>query len=247
MNSGNLRSSSTGHKPLVVALVEDDRLLREEVELHLKNNGFIVHVANSANGLHDLMAQTFFDLYVLDWNLPGESGLSLSRRLRQLMPNTGIVIMTARVALNDRLSGYRDGGADIYMTKPVAPDELVMVLKSLGRRMNTQLTGQEWVMNLRDRTLTGPEPGQKLRLTHREKAILVALVQAKENTLDSAALCELIDNGYTEELAPSKHALEEVVARLRKKFKTIEAPDAEPAIKSVWGVGYQLCVPISFA
>lgn len=102
-------------------------------------------------------------------------------------------------------------------------------------------------MNLRERTLSGPQSEQKLRLTHREKALLVALAQAQDNTLDSSVLCELLDNGYAEDGAFSKHALEEVVARLRKKFRSVQPPDAEPAIKSVWGVGYQLCVPITFA
>lgn len=101
-------------------------------------------------------------------------------------------------------------------------------------------------MNLRDRTLQGPESEQKLRLTHREKALLVALVQAKENTLDSGMLCDLFDNGDTEETM-TKHALEELVARLRKKFRAVQPEGAEPALKSVWGVGYQLCVPITFA
>jgi DNA-binding response OmpR family regulator len=234
-------------RPLVVALVEDDRLLREEVELHLGQQGFIVHVANSASGLDDLMAQTYFDLYVLDWNLPGESGLSLSRRLRQALPKAAIVMMTARVSLTDRLSGYRDGGADIYMSKPVAPDELVMVLQSLGRRLQAHNTDQDWVMNLRDRTLTGPQSEQKLRLTHREKALLVALIQAKDNLLDSNVLCDLIDQGQADDGAMTKHALEEVVARLRKKLKTVQPLHAEPAIKSVWGVGYQLCASITFA
>lgn len=229
-----------------MALVEDDRLLREEIELHLRSHGFIVHASNCASGLDDLLAQTAVDLYIIDWNLPGENGLSLSRRLRFALPKSGIVLMTARVALHDRISGYSEGGADIYLTKPVAPDELVLVLRSLSRRLSTHLTGQEWVMNLRDRTLTGPLPEQKLRLTHREKALLVALVQAKENTLDSAVLSDLFDSADAEE-AMTKHALEEMVARLRKKFRAVQMPDAEPAIKSVWGVGYQLCLPITFA
>jgi DNA-binding response OmpR family regulator len=192
------------------------------------------------------MAHALIDLYVIDWNLPGESGLSLSRRLRKTLPKAAIVIMTARVALNDRLSGYRDGGADIYLTKPVVPDELVMILNSLGRRLHSHPAGQAWVMNLRDRTLTGNQPDQKLRLTHREKALLVALVQALDNTLDSGVLCDLLGNDDTDETSFSKHALEEVVGRLRKKFRAIQAADAEPAIKSVWGVGYQLCVSLTF-
>ena len=62
--------------PLVLALVEDDRLLREEIEVHLKAHGFEVHAANSASALDDILARQAIDLYILDLNLPGESGLS---------------------------------------------------------------------------------------------------------------------------------------------------------------------------
>ncbi len=230
--------------PLVVALVEDDRLLREEIVEHLQANGFLVHAVNSATALDDLVAVEAIDLYILDLNLPGESGLSLCRRLRQSLPQAGIVIMTARVTLHDKISGYKDGGADIYLTKPVAPDELVMVLLSLGRRIKKTSTGKEWSLSLRDRTLIGPEAQQKLRLTHREKSLLVALSQAKNNTLESGALCDIYSVGDSDELM-SKHALEELVARLRKKFREVQLPDEEAAIKSVWGVGYQLCVQIN--
>ncbi|WP_322991620.1 response regulator transcription factor [Limnohabitans sp.] len=231
--------------PLVLALVEDDRLLREEIEVHLRANGFDVYSANSASGLDDLSARIAFDLYLIDLNLPGENGLSLCRRVRQSRPDAGIVIMTARVALNDRIAGYKQGGADIYLTKPVSPDELVLVLLSLGRRLKQTQAENEWSLSLRDRTLLGPEPEQKLRLTSKEKTILLALVQAKDNTLESGVLCDLF--AEEDDDAPmSKHALEELIARLRKKFKSVQAEGDEPAIKSVWGVGYQLCVKIKF-
>jgi DNA-binding response OmpR family regulator len=228
---------------LVVALVEDDRFLREEIVVHLSATGFVVHAVNSASALDDLLAREAVDLFIIDLNLPGESGLSLCRRLRQTLPAAGIVIMTARVALQDRISGYQDGGADMYLTKPIAPDELVLVLLSLGRRIKQMVAMDEWSMNLRDRTLTGPQPGQKIRLTHREKSLLVALIQAKDNTLSSGVLCDLYGSDDTDDLM-SKHALEELVARLRKKFKAVQLASEEAAIKSVWGVGYELCLPI---
>jgi DNA-binding response OmpR family regulator len=227
--------------PLAVALVEDDRLLREEIAEHLMAHDFVVHAVSSAAAYDDLAARVALDLFVIDWNLPGESGLNLSRRLREAIPGAGIVLMTARVALHDRLTGYRQGGADVYLTKPVAPDELVAVLLSLGRRVKPAINGQDWALNLRDRTLQGPHPPQKIRLTGREKTLLVALVQAKDNTMESGALCDLYVPDDSDELM-SKHTLEELVARLRKKFKAVQDVDAEPAIKSVWGVGYQLCL-----
>ena len=230
--------------PLVVALVEDDRLLREEVVEHLTAHEFVVHAVSSAAGFDDLASRVALDLFVIDWNLPGESGLSLSRRLREAMPGAGIVLMTARVALHDRLTGYRQGGADVYLTKPVAPDELVAVLLSLGRRVKPADSGQAWSLDLRDRTLQGPQPQQKIRLTGREKTLLLALVQAKDNTLESGALCDLYGNDDSDDLM-SKRTLEELVARLRKKLKAVQESTAEAAIKSVWGVGYQLCLRIN--
>ena len=200
--------------PLAVALVEDDRLLREEIEVHLQAHGFDVHAANSASGLDDLNARIAFDLYLIDLNLPDENGLSLCRRVRQSRPDAGIVIMTARVALNDRIAGYKQGGADVYMTKPVAPDELVLVLMSLGRRLKQTHAAQEWSLSLRDRTLLGPDQDQKLRLTSKEKAILLALVQAKDNTLESGVLCDLFAEEDDDALM-SRHALDELIARLR--------------------------------
>lgn len=229
--------------PLTVALVEDDRLLREEMELHLNAHGFQVHAVNCASAVDDLLTEVAVNLYVLDLGLPGESGLSLSRRLRRQMPQCGIVIQTARVALYDRIAGYQDGGADVYLTKPVAPDELVQVLRSLARRLFPSKADNTWSLSVSDRLLISPRSEQAARLTHLEVKLLNALVQAKDNTLESWSLCRIL---YSNADAPhqSKRALEELVGRLRKKLKSAHGEIAEGAIKSVWGVGYQLCITV---
>ena len=244
MNLASASKKTDDRSPCVVAVVEDDRLLRQEIEIHLRANQFTVHGLSSGAALDDLVTPEPIDMFIIDLNLPGEGGLSICKRLRQTLPNAGIVIMTARVALHDRLVGYSHGGADFYLTKPISPDELVMVLLSLGRRVKKLSTDGEWNLSLRDRILLGPDPWQKLRLTSREKTLLVALSHAKDNTLESGALCDLFSAEDSDE-GMSKHALEELIARLRKKFKTAQGPESEPAIKSVWGVGYQLCVPIN--
>jgi DNA-binding response OmpR family regulator len=84
-----------------------------------------------------------------------------------------------------------------------------------------------------------------LRLTSREKTLLVALMQAENNTLESGVMCDLYGSDETDDLM-SKHALEELVARLRKKLKSAMPSPSETPIKSVWGVGYQLCIQIEF-
>jgi DNA-binding response OmpR family regulator len=230
---------------LSVAIVEDDSLLRQEIEIHLRARGMVVHATNSAAGLDDLTAREAIDVFLIDLSLPGEGGLSLCKRLRESLPHVGIVICTGRTALVDRIAGYRQGGADFYLTKPVAPDELVLVLQSLGRRLKKTGSADSWSLSLRDRTLQGPLPEQKLQITGREKTLLVALMQAKDNTLDSGVLCDLFGDEDSDR-SISKHSLEELVARLRKKFKTVQAEGSEHAIKSVWGVGYQLCIRVNF-
>jgi DNA-binding response OmpR family regulator len=122
----------------------------------------------------------------------------------------------------------------------------VLILISLARRIKKTADTDEWSLRLRDRTLLGPHPGQKLRLTHREKTLLLALIQAKGRTLSSGALCDLYADDDAEQ-SISKHALEEMVARLRKKFKDVQSEGDEAAIKSVWGQGYELCLPINLA
>ena len=228
----------------VVAIVEDDVLLRQEIVSHLNANHFETHGVSSAAALDDLVTLRPIDIYIIDLNLPGESGISLCKRLRERTPNVGIVIMTARVALHDRLTGYSQGGADFYLTKPVSPEELTMVVQNLGKRVKKLNNVNDWQLSLRDRTLQSPGLIEKIRLTNREKILLVALSQANDFTLESGVLCDLFSEDDSDE-GMSKHALEELIARFRKKIKGIDSSSTESAIKSVWGVGYQLCIPIS--
>ena len=244
MQNLNLSDSLSKKSSLVVAVVEDDVLLRQEIVAHLKANQFETHDVSTAAALDDLATSRPIDIYIIDLNLPGESGMSLCNRLRQRTPNVGIVIMTGRVALHDRLAGYSHGGADFYLPKPVSPEELTMVLQNLGRRVKNLTHENDWQLSLRDRTLQPPGENTKIRLTAREKILLVALNQANDFTLESGAICDLFSSVNVDE-GMSKHALEELIARFRKKLKSFHSPVSESAIQSVWGVGYQLCIPIN--
>jgi DNA-binding response OmpR family regulator len=227
-----------------VVIVEDDLHLRREISGHLIGNGFIVHDVPRASSLDELVSPDPIDLYVIDLNLPGESGLSLSKRIRSKYPLVGIVIITARLGLNDKLASYSHGGADFYLNKPFSPEELVLILQNLGRRVKKVDTSNAWSLSLRDRIMLSPDGKHKLRLTGREKSLLVALSQAKDNILESGYISDLFTNPDVEDFI-SKHALEELIARLRRKLRSAQDEGAEPAIKSVWGVGYQLCIHIN--
>jgi DNA-binding response OmpR family regulator len=229
--------------PMRVALVEDDALLRKEIHFHLKQNGFLVFAVNSGRSLDDLLITEPIDALVLDLSLPGEDGISIARRLRVSIPSIGIIMLTARAAIPDRLKGY-EAGADIYLSKPVAPEELTAALMSMYRRSRLlNKTALSWVISLQDRSIMSPRSEEKVFLTNSEKILLVGLTQSSSHVLETEVICEMLSQRPDVDDI-GKRALESLVSRLRKKLSVLSEDGAEPALKAVWGVGYQLCIPI---
>jgi DNA-binding response OmpR family regulator len=225
-----------------IALVEDDPLLRKEIHFHLKQQGFLVFAVQNGKSLDELLMTEPLDAIVLDLSLPGEDGISIASRIRRSIPSMGIVMLTARTALPDRIRGY-ESGADIYLNKPVAPEELTLTLLSVVRRVKKANDVPAWTLDLQDRSIYGAQPGQKAFLTNSERALLLALAQAPSHMLETDMICELLSQrSTTSEMG--KRALESLVSRLRKKLEAVSGQEAEPAIKAVWGIGYQLCVPV---
>jgi DNA-binding response OmpR family regulator len=229
--------------PMRVALVEDDPLLRKEIHYHLKQQGFLVFAVSSGRSLDDLLISEPIDALVLDLTLPGEDGISIARRMRASIPSLGIIMLTARAAMPDRLKGY-EAGTDIYLSKPVAPEELTAALMSMYRRSRLMnKIADSWVVSLQERSIVSPHSGEKVFLTNSEKNLLVGLTQASHHVLETEVICELLSQRPDIDDI-GKRALESLVSRLRKKLSTIAPAGAEPALKAVWGVGYQLCIPI---
>ena len=226
-----------------VALVEDDALLRKEIHYHLKQNGFFVFAVNSGHSLDDLLITEPIDALVLDLSLPGEDGISIARRIRSNTPNIGIIMLTARTAIPDRLKGY-EAGADIYLSKPVAPEELTAALMSMYRRSRlTHNAASGWIIHLQDRSIESPDSPDKVFLTNSEKNLLIGLIQAPHHLLETEVICEMLSQRVdAQEIG--KRALESLVSRLRKKLQALSPEGTEPAVKAIWGVGYQLCIPI---
>ncbi len=121
--------------PFQVMVVDDEDDLREPVVEYLREHGLEVVEANGGRQVDDALARRVPDVAVLDVNMPGESGFSIARRLRQAFGETmGIVMLTARRDLADRVSAL-EGAADDYMTKPFEPQELLARIRSVHRRL----------------------------------------------------------------------------------------------------------------
>lgn len=224
------------------ALVEDDLILREEVGHYLRQHGFEVFEFTSGVPLVQEVRRRSIGLVVLDVNLPGPSGFEIAARLRQGVPGLGIVLLTARGSLADRVAGY-DCGADVFMPKPALPRELLAVLMNLHRRVTGKSHEIQLVLDVRQRVLTSGADQIALQLTPLETAFLAALAGALACQLDSASLASQIE-AATGSPSITKRALENLASRLRKKVAASGLARQEQLIKPIWGWGYQLGVPV---
>ena len=231
----------TAHAPqaLKILLVEDNDELREVTLAFLRRCGHDARGIPAAEDIQDAAGAFVPDVYVIDIGLPNEDGLSLTRRLRASHPGAGIIIATARSQIGDKVEGY-ESGADLYLPKPVHPQELVAGLNALGKRVRSADVGASGLQLVSGQLqLRGPRG--LVDLTASDAQILSAMVRAPGQTLERWQLAEVIGQG--EEAAPSNALLEMRIARLRKKLAAAGAPP--PGIKALRGVGYALTCPVA--
>ncbi len=224
---------------LSIVLVEDHDALRELTTEALEELGHQVTALTCAEELEDASKAIPTDLFILDLNLPGEDGISLSRRIRNSHPKVGIIILTARSTSKDKVIGY-ESGADLYITKPVDREELIAAIKSLTRRqveMRDQSTSGPLRLLVSNLELTGPKA--KTKVSAAEASLLTAFSRAPSGRLEIWQMAEILHQDLSE---ISKSSLEVRIVRLRKKM--VEVGGQARAIESIRGVGYQCLIPI---
>ena len=176
-------------------------------------------------------------VYLLDLNLPGETGLSFAARLRVKQPEAGIVVLSVRSGSEVRTESY-DTGVDIYLQKPCDSREILSAIKSMVRRIARPVAVPRGLTIYPARLLLiGPEG--EVALTAQEAALLHALATAPENLLPYAAVLAVLGAHN----APSLATVEVRITRLRKKIATVLAP--ERSIASVRNVGYRMVAPLA--
>lgn len=223
---------------LEIIVVEDHRLLRDELVDYLSSPDWHVRGVSSGRELDVAMTETPADVLVLDLNLPQEDGISITRRIRKAFPEIGIVMLTARGDQADRALGY-GSGADVYLTKPTHVGELESVLFNLSCRIrprdDVQLMLSEHLLRLTH------ADGRSASLTNSEYRVLRLLVGTPGQELGYAPLCELL---YPDDdaVSQSRQRLAVLMTRLRQKMQ--EEMGVEQCVKSVRGQGYRLTVPI---
>lgn len=224
--------------PERLVIVEDDRILREELKCFFELQNCVVHEANSYSSLLDVLQVHTVDAVVLDLNLPGKNGYEIAQKLRDASPHVVIVMLTAKTGLHDKIKGY-EVGADVYFPKPTNPAELWAAVRSLVSRQRSKALAAQSLFTLCPKLLVLRTPNsQQCTLSAPEVVILQALVFSPQHTLDAAELQNLLDQRFPER-PTTRRALENTISRLRKKLLHHFVDEQDP-IKAVRGMGYQL-------
>jgi DNA-binding response OmpR family regulator len=212
-----------------VLVVEDDAAVRRMLERSLGAEGFEVTAAADGGAALALAETTVPDLVVLDVAMPGLSGFEVCRRLRAKGLTGGVLMLTARDSVEDRVRGL-ESGADDYVVKPFAIAEVVARLRALTRRgsdRSERLAHGGIVLDTATGTvLSGGEPVQ---LTAREAQLLELLLRDPRTVVSRGAAIEAIWGG-----AATENIVDRYVARVRRKLRDPEA------IRTVRGVGFIL-------
>lgn len=223
----------------MIFVVEDNDALRQALCEVLERDGHLCLGLTCAEEVDDAVMQELPDLYLVDLNLPGEDGLSLALRVRSCKPEVGIVVLTARTEIADRLQGYAQG-IDLYLSKPIHPSELSAIVASIAKRLKaqTKVTNMDLRVQIAELILSGPNG--ITHLTHSELRLIEALARAPGQTLESWQVAAHL--GQSENL-PSKASVEVRLSRIRKKLIQVGSPAS--SIKAIKGYGYKLNVPIT--
>ncbi len=219
-----------------VLLAEDDLRLGELTAHVLRKTGAIVDWVTTGREAFDYAQASAYDVLILDWMMPDGDGCTTCLELRRNGYRGAILMLTAKDAVTDRVRGL-DAGADDYVVKPYAVEELLARLRTMQRRNFAPLQDEtvhyrQWQLQRTNQEVI--RDGTAVQLTPREFGVLDLLMQNKGRTLTREIL---LDRVWGLEADVHLKSIDAIVKLIRKKLKDI---DAQHVIRSVRGVGYKI-------
>lgn len=219
-------------------MVDDDRAVRESLRRSLSFNGYTVDLAEDGVEALDAITSERPDALVLDVMMPRLDGLEVCRQLRSTGDDMPILVLTARDSVSERVAGL-DAGADDYLPKPFALEELLARLRALLRRTGPEEASESAVLTFADLTLDPStrevhRGNRSISLTRTEFALLEMLMANPRRVLTRSRILEEV---WGFDFPTSGNALEVYVGYLRRKT---EAEGEPRLIHTVRGVGYVL-------
>lgn len=221
-----------------VLVAEDEKKLASHVRNALRQQGHAVDAVHDGTEALRLAATTPYDAIILDIMMPGRDGLSVLKTLRERHVTTPIMLVTARGEVSERVEGLRLG-ADDYLSKPFAMEELIARVEALGRRSGSQgltlLKVGDLTLNLVNRSVE--RAGKPIELHNREFALLEYLMQSPGRVLSRAQITERVWDYHFD---TGTNVVDVYIQRLRKKIDEGFEPRL---LHTVRGVGYVLRPP----
>ncbi|MDR3562301.1 MAG: response regulator transcription factor [Negativicutes bacterium] len=221
-----------------ILLAEDDRRLGKLIKYMLEKEKLQVDWVLTGDAALEYALRSIHDVLILDWMMPGLSGVEVSARLRQSAFQGGIIILTAKDGVSDRVFGL-DTGADDYLVKPFEFQELLARIRSVSRRSSFKI--RDDLLEVGDLTLnrltkTAKRATREIQLTGREFQLLELLSQNSGTVLPRELI---LDRIWGLEAEVSSNNLDAFVRLLRKK---IDFPGEKALIHNIRGIGYKLGV-----
>ena len=220
-----------------ILVVEDEPAIQELLAVNLRHSGFLVVRAGSAEDAESAIQAALPDLLILDWMLPGKSGVALAKKLRgdERTRELPIIMLTARVHEEDKVLGL-EAGADDYITKPFSPKELVARVRAVLRRRQPHLAGdivEVGALSLNPATHRVIAAGVPVELGPTEFRLLLFFMSHPERVYCRAQLLDGVwgDHVFIEERTVDVH-----IRRLRA---TLEPTGEQERIETVRGAGYR--------
>ncbi len=222
-----------------ILIIEDEQDLLNVMLRYLKREGYLCETASTFSEGYKKISNYEYACAIVDLNLPGGDGLKLVKILRDENTETGIIIISARNTVDDRISGL-DVGADDYLTKPFNLSELNARVKAVLRRktnqFNKELKFGELSINLDERKVNAGDI--TLKLTKKEYAILVYLVRNKNRVVTKDALAEHLWGDYMDEAV----SFDFIYAHVKNLRKKLAANKCGEFLQTVYGIGYKFQV-----
>ncbi len=217
-----------------ILLVEDDEMIGSGLQKALRKSGLAVDWVQDGEAANMALQVDSYDLLILDIGLPGESGLDILGRIRKSGNSVPVLMLTARDSIADKVAGL-DRGADDYLLKPFALEELEARIRSLMRRKEGQSGNENGLlrhgkMTLDPKTYQVFLDGMNIPLSAREFSLVHALIKTPKAILSKAQLEESL-YGWNEEV--SSNTIEVHIHQIRKKL-------GSGFIKNIRNIGYTL-------
>lgn len=218
-----------------ILVVEDNSAIAKNIAAHFEPLGYLLDFASSGKQGLTLALENYYDLLILDLNLPEMNGLDVCQAIRKKSErHIPILMLTARDTLEDKIVGF-EHGADDYLTKPFALQELTLRCQALSRRnlLHTEhvLTVGDLAIDRAKKTVT--RQGTLLTLKHIPYSILLYLAEAYPRVVSKSELCQKI---WGDEPTESD-ALRSHIYQLRQ---TVDKPFQTAVLKTIHGIGFSL-------